>query len=105
MPGKKDYRQGVARLRQRFLRLEPIEVGHMEIEHDAAGGLAAPRRQQLARRRIGLCGQPGRAHQPREALSDHLVVIDDEHYRIGTGPHLRHRRSSRAGSGACFVHQ
>ncbi len=79
VPGKKDDRpRHRALARQRLLQLEPVQIGHRQIEHRAARQRRIVLLQKFARRRERLGFITARFQQTRQCAGHAGIVVNDE---------------------------
>ena len=79
VPGEKDDRpRHRALARQRLLQLEPVQIGHRQIEHRAARQRRIVLLQKFARRRERLGFVTARFQQTRQCAGHAGIVVNDE---------------------------
>ena len=74
-------------LRESSLEIEPGHARHADVQHQAARSPGGRGLEEIASGGERLDGVPGGLDEPRQALPDRGVVVDDEHRR--RDPHQR----------------
>src|SRR5215813_7704873 len=93
MAGDKDHRNPPAAHIELLLQLDPVHLGHSDIEQQAATAPRVVVLEKRARRRKAFHRITGGAQHESEALPNGGVIVDDEHALIG---HLGSFRSRLA---------